>query len=138
MLRAFTNPTAAAALASAADAGDQLLWLKAGDRIPCTIVSIDERGVTFKTTLVESTFVPHRAVKAWDAVAGSKPRDVTPDKQMMNMDAYRGGQPGNMIASLTRSVIFDCSPCRACSAKIRRRTSSKQRTAISSAAGSWR
>jgi thiol-disulfide isomerase/thioredoxin len=54
--------------------GEQLLWLRAGDRIPGKLISIDERGVTFETPLVEATFLPHDSIKAWDLSAGSQPR----------------------------------------------------------------
>jgi thiol-disulfide isomerase/thioredoxin len=59
---------------------NQLLWLRAGDRIPCIVKSIDERGVTFATPVLEATFLPHESIKAWDCVAGSQPRALEPQK----------------------------------------------------------
>jgi peroxiredoxin len=40
------------------------LYLRDGDVIPSVITKIDEAGVTFKTSLSASTFVPHDKVKA--------------------------------------------------------------------------
>jgi thiol-disulfide isomerase/thioredoxin len=59
---------------------DQLLWLRAGDRIPCRVESIDERGITFETPILQATFVPHVSVKAWDRRAGTQPRPLEEDK----------------------------------------------------------
>jgi thiol-disulfide isomerase/thioredoxin len=59
----------------------QLLWLRAGDRLPCSIESIDDRGVTFKSTTVAATFLPHDAVKAWERQGGRPPRSLDPDKR---------------------------------------------------------
>lgn len=59
----------------------QLLWLRAGDRLPCTIESIDDRGVTFKSTAVAATFLPHDAVKAWERQGGRPPKDLDPEKR---------------------------------------------------------
>jgi thiol-disulfide isomerase/thioredoxin len=55
--------------------GAGILYLIAGDRIPCDATSIDEAGVHFKSSVVDATFAPHSAVKAlelvtnWSAVA---------------------------------------------------------------------
>jgi peroxiredoxin len=40
------------------------LYLRDGDVIPSIITKIDEKGVTFKTSISASTFVPHDKVKA--------------------------------------------------------------------------
>ena len=40
------------------------IHLRTGDVIPSEVARIDERGVTFKTRLSASTFVPHEKVKA--------------------------------------------------------------------------
>jgi hypothetical protein len=44
--------------------GAATLYLVAGDRIPCEAPEINEEGVHFKSTVVDTTFVPHSAVKA--------------------------------------------------------------------------
>jgi thiol-disulfide isomerase/thioredoxin len=50
------------------------LYLRSGDVIPSEITSIDESGVSFRTSLSASTFVPHNKVKA---VELAQPSDVT-------------------------------------------------------------
>ncbi|MEO2048666.1 MAG: TlpA disulfide reductase family protein [Pirellulales bacterium] len=43
---------------------DRMLYLRAGDSIPCEVTHIDSEGVHFQTSLSESQFVPHEQVKA--------------------------------------------------------------------------
>ncbi|MCH5376039.1 MAG: TlpA family protein disulfide reductase, partial [Planctomycetes bacterium] len=40
------------------------LYLRTGDTIPCQVERIDERGVTFRSTMFDATFVPHDKIKA--------------------------------------------------------------------------
>jgi thiol-disulfide isomerase/thioredoxin len=40
------------------------LYLRSGDIIPAEVLSIDEKGMTFKTDLSKSNFVPHSRIKA--------------------------------------------------------------------------
>ncbi len=47
------------------------LYLRSGDVIPCEITSIDEHGVSFRTALSASTFVPHDKVKAVELALSS-------------------------------------------------------------------
>jgi thiol-disulfide isomerase/thioredoxin len=44
--------------------GPRALLLRTGDVIPSEVTKIDETGVTFKTSMSDSTFVPHDKVKA--------------------------------------------------------------------------
>ena len=44
--------------------GRRALHLRTGDVIPSEVTKIDEAGVTFKTTLSDSTFVAHEKIKA--------------------------------------------------------------------------
>ncbi|WP_165219863.1 TlpA family protein disulfide reductase [Aquisphaera insulae] len=58
------------------------LYLTSGDVIPSDIVGIDEKGVTFKTSLSASTFVPHDRVKAVElALTGDPPVKMTRSKR---------------------------------------------------------
>jgi len=49
------------------------LYLRSGDVIPSEITSIDENGVSFRTTLSASTFVPHNKVKAVELALAPDP-----------------------------------------------------------------
>jgi thiol-disulfide isomerase/thioredoxin len=82
LVGSFQTPAAGNGAAANDDTAsyNQLLWLRAGDRIPCIVKSIDERGVTFATPVLEATFLPHESIKAWDCVAGSTPRALEPAK----------------------------------------------------------
>jgi thiol-disulfide isomerase/thioredoxin len=107
VVNAFTNPTP-----MPVDAGfgspNQLLWLRAGDRIPCRVKSIDERGVTFDTPLLEATFVPHDSVKAWDGHAGSQPRLLDEQKRARLLTLprmQRENPPTHLIESTTGDFL---------------------------------
>ena len=49
------------------------LYLRSGDVIPSEITSIDENGVSFRTALSASTFVPHDKVKAVELAVSADP-----------------------------------------------------------------
>jgi thiol-disulfide isomerase/thioredoxin len=92
----------------APDRGNHLLWLRAGDRIPCKLLSIDDRGVTFETDLVEATFLPHAAIKAWDRVAGSQPRELDEVKfeRLMTLPRMqRDNPPTHLIESVSGDFL---------------------------------
>jgi peroxiredoxin len=48
------------------------LHLRSGDVIPCDVTSIDERGVTFKSPLATTSFVPADKIKSVELVPTSK------------------------------------------------------------------
>ncbi len=50
--------------------GRRAIHLRTGDIIPSEITKIDEAGVTFRTTLSDSTFVPNEKVKAVELALG--------------------------------------------------------------------
>ncbi|MBS0265836.1 MAG: TlpA family protein disulfide reductase [Planctomycetes bacterium] len=51
--------------------GQPSLYLLTGDTIPCEVTKIDETGVTFKTAVADSGFVPHEKIKAVELVRDS-------------------------------------------------------------------
>ncbi|MDB5390765.1 MAG: thiol-disulfide isomerase-like thioredoxin, partial [Planctomycetaceae bacterium] len=58
------NQPGVARAVPASKGGKRYLHLRTGDTIPCEITRIDEKGITFKTTMSDSTFVGHDKVKA--------------------------------------------------------------------------
>src|SRR5262249_9692844 len=50
------------------------LHLRSGDTIPCDVTRIDEKGVTFKTSLSDATFVPHEKIKSIELVGADSPQ----------------------------------------------------------------
>lgn len=86
----------------------QLLWLRAGDRLPCTIESIDDRGVTFKSSAVAATFLPHDAIKAWERKGGRPPRPIDPEKRERLLTLprmQRANPPTHLIESTTGDYL---------------------------------
>jgi thiol-disulfide isomerase/thioredoxin len=53
---------------NAKGSGQPSLYLLTGDTIPCEVTKIDEEGVTFKTAVSDSGFVPHANIKAVELV----------------------------------------------------------------------
>jgi thiol-disulfide isomerase/thioredoxin len=47
------------------------LYLRTGDTIPCEVTKIDEEGVTFKTAISDSGYVPHAKIKAVELIRDS-------------------------------------------------------------------
>ena len=66
---------------AAADSRGQLLWLRGGDRIPCELATIDDRGVTFRSSVIESEFLPHDSIQAWERFGGSHPQLIDEKKR---------------------------------------------------------
>jgi thiol-disulfide isomerase/thioredoxin len=50
------------------------MHLRSGDTIPCEVVKIDEKGVTFKTPLSTATFVAHEKIKSVELIASDPPK----------------------------------------------------------------
>ena len=46
-----------------------VLHLRTGDMIPCEPISIDEKGLTFKSSVTEASFVPHDQIKVLELIA---------------------------------------------------------------------
>ena len=61
--------------------GGQLLWLVNGDRIPCELLAIDDRGVSFKSKVIATELLPHDRIKAWERVGGSAPSAMDEKKR---------------------------------------------------------
>ncbi|MFO1020094.1 MAG: TlpA disulfide reductase family protein [Planctomycetales bacterium] len=47
------------------------LYLRTGDTIPCRVTRIDEKGVSFESTVAKSKFIPHDKIKAVELVPRS-------------------------------------------------------------------
>ena len=56
-----------------ADGKRKSLYLRTGDVIPSEVTSIDDRGVSFRTSLSTSTFVPHDKVQAAELAQEATP-----------------------------------------------------------------
>jgi thiol-disulfide isomerase/thioredoxin len=81
VMRAVTTPTGRKPAKEKETIDGESLWLRAGDHFPCNVVSIDERGVTFKSTYIEKTFVPHDQIKAWERIDRERLKDLEDPKR---------------------------------------------------------
>jgi thiol-disulfide isomerase/thioredoxin len=94
--------------ATPAPAGRRALHLRSGDTIPCEVVAIDDKGVTFKTPLSSATFVPHAKVKSVDLIPT---RDLPQldqtkrDRLLMLPRLHRDSPPTHLVCSKTGDVL---------------------------------
>ena len=86
--------------------GEALLHLQTGDKIPCEAISIDEQGLTFKSTLTESTFVPNEKIHALELVPDASPAPIDAKKKERLLTLPRM-QRDNPPTQLIRSVDGD-------------------------------
>jgi thiol-disulfide isomerase/thioredoxin len=67
------RPTAAPA--------DCVLHLRSGDTIPCSAAAIDERGISFATSLSDATFVSHSQVKVLELMPNAGAVQIAKEKK---------------------------------------------------------
>jgi thiol-disulfide isomerase/thioredoxin len=84
------------------------LHLRSGDTIPCEVSRIDEKGVTFKTSLSDATFVPNDKVKSVELVATKDaPRLArTKRERLLTLPRMqRDSPPTHLICSKTGDIL---------------------------------
>jgi thiol-disulfide isomerase/thioredoxin/ribosomal protein L11 len=84
----------------------RFLHLRTGDTIPCEITRIDEKGITFKTTMSDSTFVSHDKVKAVELANEARTINVSKIKRERLLTLPRM-QRDNPPTHLIRSINGD-------------------------------
>ncbi len=57
------------------------LFLRTGDTIPCKVEQIDERGVTFQSSVFDATFVAHEKIKAVELENRSRATKINSSKR---------------------------------------------------------
>lgn len=57
------------------------LFLRTGDTIPCKVEKIDERGVTFQSSVFDATFVTHEKIKAVELENRSRATKINSSKR---------------------------------------------------------
>jgi thiol-disulfide isomerase/thioredoxin len=90
----------------AAKPGKRYLFLRTGDTIPCEITGINEKGVGFKTTMSDATFVPHEKVKAVELAPENRTIQVSNIKKERLLTLPRM-QRDNPPTHLIRSINGD-------------------------------
>jgi thiol-disulfide isomerase/thioredoxin len=92
--------------------GQPSMYLLTGDTIPCEVTTIDENGVSFKTSLSDSKFVAHDKIKAVELVRGtSNAPGLTKAKQSRLLTLPRM-QKESPPTHLIRSLDGDYLRCR--------------------------
>jgi thiol-disulfide isomerase/thioredoxin len=80
-----------------------ILHLRCGDAIPCTVDSIDEKGVSFHTPLTDSTFVRHDQIQALELMPDASAATIAKLKKERLLTLprmQRDSPPTQLIRSL--------------------------------------
>jgi peroxiredoxin len=83
-----------------------VLHLRTGDKLPCTVTGIDERGVSFESKESDATFVPHDQIQALELIADAPPVQIPTVKKQRLLTLPRM-QRDNPPTHLVRSVDGD-------------------------------
>lgn len=78
------------------------LFMLAGDRVPCNITRIDDRGVHFTSSVVQTEFVPHDQIKALELVTHTAAAALDEAKRQRLLTLPRmqkNNPPTHLIAS---------------------------------------
>ena len=86
--------------------GGFVLHLRTGDRIPLSEASIDETGLSFKSSISESTFVPHEKIHALELLPDEESQMIDPRKHERLLTLPRM-QRNNPPTHLLRSTDGD-------------------------------
>ena len=60
---------------------ESFLHLRTGDTIECQVISVDEHGLTFKSSFSDTTFVPHEKIHAVELDPWAPQKEVDPKKR---------------------------------------------------------
>ncbi len=82
------------------------LHLRTGDTVPCTVERIDERGVTFRSSVFDATFAAHDKIKAVELENRSRGVRINPSKRDRLLTLPRM-QKENPPTHLVRSIYGD-------------------------------
>jgi thiol-disulfide isomerase/thioredoxin len=87
----------------------RMIYLRTGDIIPAEILKIDEKGVTFRTELSLSSFVPHERIKAVEMGAefpsSIKLNKTKFERLMMLPRMQRDSPPTQLIRSKNGDIL---------------------------------
>jgi thiol-disulfide isomerase/thioredoxin len=76
-----------------------VLHLRSGDTIPCSGAGVDERGVSFKTTVSDATFVRHDQVKVLELMPNAPPVQIVKSKRdrLLTLPRMQRGSPPTQL-----------------------------------------
>ena len=85
---------------------EPVLHLRTGDKIPCTVIGVDERGVTLESNVSDAKFVPHDQIQALELISDAPPVEIKTLKKQRLLTLPRM-QRDNPPTHLVRSIDGD-------------------------------
>ena len=85
---------------------EPVLHLRTGDKIPCKVIGIDERGVTLESNVSDAKFVPHDQIQALELISDAPPVEIKTLKKQRLLTLPRM-QRDNPPTHLVRSIDGD-------------------------------
>ena len=85
---------------------ETVLHLRTGDKLPCKVISMDERGVTLESPVSEVTFVPNENIQALELISDAPAAQIQTQKRQRLLTLPRM-QRDNPPTHLVRSVDGD-------------------------------
>lgn len=85
---------------------ETVLHLRTGDKLPCTVVSMDERGVTLESPVSDVKFVPNQDIQALELISDAPAAQIQSLKRQRLLTLPRM-QRDNPPTHLVRSVDGD-------------------------------
>jgi thiol-disulfide isomerase/thioredoxin len=107
VINAFSGPPQNAA-APRHSGYPHAIYLLAGDRIPCIVSRIDERGVYFTSSVVESEMIPHEQIKALELIPRTAAATLAAEKQTRLLTLPRmqkNNPPTHLVASTSGDYL---------------------------------
>ena len=85
---------------------EPVLHLRTGDKIPCKVIGVDERGVTLESEVSDAKFVPHDQIQALELISDAPPVEIKTLKKQRLLTLPRM-QRDNPPTHLIRSIDGD-------------------------------
>lgn len=110
MLGSIFSSGASATPARTANAQPAVMFLRLGDKVPCTIESIDSHGVCFSSPFSSSKVAGHEHVKAIELVTQGVDGRVTSDRreQLLTLPRMRSQNPPTHLLVSTKGDYLRC------------------------------
>jgi thiol-disulfide isomerase/thioredoxin len=107
MVNAFSGPPQNAP-ASRLAGYPHAIYLLAGDRIPCIVSRIDDRGVYFSSSVVQSDMIPHDQIKALELIPRTASLTLAEEKRTRLLTLprmQRNNPPTHLVASTSGDYL---------------------------------
>jgi thiol-disulfide isomerase/thioredoxin len=108
VINAFSGPPQNAQQPPRMTGYPHAIYLLAGDRIPCIVSRIDDRGVHFSSSVVDSDMIPHEQIKALELVPFTAGATLAEEKRTRLLTLprmQRNNPPTHLIASTSGDYL---------------------------------